>query len=212
MLSILDHFAGSLFTSPSTLSRHKDVHSTTRRFVCSLCGKGYKQLAGLRAHQTVHTGNGHKCQICSKEFRQDTNLRIHMNAHRNIRPYGCFKCSKCFTQSSNLRSHVSAVHRSCYRCWTEIMPKDDLKTHIKACKTACGVEPSRSTEIAELDTQLVSRLPSRLSRSVANKVSGLKSVLVLSQTGLRVSMSGNRKCRLPYERKIRTYSVAEARK
>lgn len=85
------------------------------------------------------------------------------------------------------------------------MPKDDLKTHIKACKTACDNEQSRSIEPAELDTQLVSRLPYRLSRSAADKVSGLKSVLVLAQTGLRVSMSGNRKRRLPYERKIRTY-------
>ncbi|OWA52043.1 hypothetical protein BV898_16501 [Hypsibius exemplaris] len=39
------------FRLASTLSRHRDVHSERRRFVCGDCGRGFRQSAGLRVHQ-----------------------------------------------------------------------------------------------------------------------------------------------------------------
>ena len=42
------------FRLASTLSRHRDIHSDRKRFVCGDCGASFRQSAGLNYHQSRH--------------------------------------------------------------------------------------------------------------------------------------------------------------
>ena len=73
------------FVYKSALESHRLVHSSERRFRCSLCDKRYKQLSGLYSHQSVkHTDRSQRfvCNDCHYTFVDYRNLRMHeFNQH-----------------------------------------------------------------------------------------------------------------------------------
>lgn len=44
------------FSSKGNLKLHKRLHLKSKEYVCSYCGRGFNQIAGLREHTNQHTG------------------------------------------------------------------------------------------------------------------------------------------------------------
>lgn len=79
--------------------------------------------------------------------------------------------------------------------------------HLK--NSRCDVDriPGNSEQTAD---HAVALAPSKLSRSVVDAATKLKSVLVLAQNGLPFAENPQRS--FPYERKVRTYSLVKNKK
>ncbi|XP_001862234.2 zinc finger protein 595 [Culex quinquefasciatus] len=70
---------GKLFSSSSTLNRHLETHSDTRKYGCS---------------------------FCELSFTQQTSLKNHVrNRHTGETPFGCDKCGEAFRDSSKFYKH-----------------------------------------------------------------------------------------------------------
>ncbi|OAF68713.1 putative transcription factor ovo-like protein 3 [Intoshia linei] len=67
------------------LYRHLKCHSQIKRFICSLCFKGFNDTFDLKRHTRTHTG---------------------------VRPYECIEpgCDKKFSQRCSLESHQKKLH------------------------------------------------------------------------------------------------------
>jgi len=66
------------------LQRHKRlVHSNSRPYHCSYCGKTFYTNSDLKCHVRIHTG---------------------------AKPYSCRHCSECFAMSEQLKAHLLKSH------------------------------------------------------------------------------------------------------
>lgn len=101
---------------------HIRTYHQSGSLLCTQCGKSYKNLTLLRAHEKlIHQGIKKpavkKCHICSKMFQNNFWLKIHLNRHMNIRTYECTQCNKKFFTGAALRGHRN-VHtdEKSYQC------------------------------------------------------------------------------------------------
>ena len=113
------------------------THIGNKRFSCSLCDKTFKQQAGLKAHQNIHTNiKKNICFNCNKTFTDLSTLKKHESTHTGERPFGCLHCEKKFTRAAHLRRYQS-VHTferpfSCSQCDKAFSQKEHLQFHIKS--------------------------------------------------------------------------------
>lgn len=61
---------GLTLSSPGNLKLHKRIHLKSKAYVCTYCGRGFNQIAGLREHTNQHTGSRNIF------FRSILNLRL----------------------------------------------------------------------------------------------------------------------------------------
>ena len=110
---------GHCFEYKYLLARHEIKHSGERKYVCSVCGKTYTRLDGLKLHMTLKehtdTHSGEKnfcCKICGKTFKLMRSLLDHESTHSDdIRPtFECDKCKKKFRAKRYLREHINHIH------------------------------------------------------------------------------------------------------
>jgi len=65
------------YLQPENLHRLKIIINSSS-YECTVCGKQVKQLAHLKSHMLMHTGERpHKCQYCEKAYRSKYDLRLH---------------------------------------------------------------------------------------------------------------------------------------
>lgn len=102
------------------LKEHTKQHRGERRYhSCSECGAQYTNLADLRVHERVHTGETpFICSVCNRGFRAKRLLQDHARIHTGDRPFHCHNCNKNFTQSGSLRLHFRR-HDTCRLTATE---------------------------------------------------------------------------------------------
>ena len=88
----------------SQLEVHNKTHSDERQFVCSVCQKGFKQMAQLRNHSVIHLDKTRsvvpswfakkQCDLCEKFFADSKCLKKHVQAvHSKLKPYSCRICN-----------------------------------------------------------------------------------------------------------------------
>ena len=99
------------------LVSHRHLHVGERRFVCTECNKGFRQLSQLLNHRVVHDDGSklavpkwfrpHVCPTCSKMFSSVKTLRIHQRIlHDKVRGYCCRICSHTSATKALLELHM----------------------------------------------------------------------------------------------------------
>ena len=97
--------------------------STTRKFICELCGVKIKDPKALDSHiQRIHTSNTRnqqKCQQCDYKSLAKGRIKMHTKRmHSDQRNYKCDFCKKTCNSSSSLATHklVHSDPDSWFKC------------------------------------------------------------------------------------------------
>ncbi|EDS40385.1 zinc finger protein 124 [Culex quinquefasciatus] len=102
---------GSQFGKSDTLTRHVErVHTSERRYSCTVCEMKFKCPGRLKRHGLTHTGEKpYKCPFCQRGFNQTNDLVKHAKNHVQG-PFGCDRCGESFRLMRELRDHYGPAH------------------------------------------------------------------------------------------------------
>lgn len=123
------------FGSLHHLKNHKQIHSDEKRFLCTLCGKSFKQYPSLTQHNLYHEEKKHKCEFCGKKFYKFSDLKLHSRRHTGV-TIDCDKCERRFATSQTLKRHRIRVHEEnkllvCDVCGKKFPANYALKRHMR---------------------------------------------------------------------------------
>jgi len=113
-------FCNKVFDTPYHLSTHITIHSSTRPFVCSECGRSYKSEPSLQLHvRRVHE-RAFPCPYCDLAFGSASRLQRHLSTHTH-QWHICPQCGKRIKRNHNYQAHLEycqRIHRNqkAYHC------------------------------------------------------------------------------------------------
>ncbi|XP_067120514.1 uncharacterized protein [Centruroides vittatus] len=126
------------------LDNHKRIHSEDREFICTTCGKGFKQLSQLRNHNVIHLDRKNmpekrwyseqECDICHRTFSDSKCLRKHQQAvHNKLKPYSCTYCGHMSARKAmlqlHMRQHTGEKPFMCEHCEYRTGDHNSLRRH-----------------------------------------------------------------------------------
>lgn len=126
------------------LDNHKRIHSEDREFICTTCGKGFKQLSQLRNHNVIHLDRKNmpekrwyseqECDICHRTFSDSKCLRKHQQAvHNKLKPYSCTYCGHMSARKAmlqlHMRQHTGEKPFVCEHCEYRTGDHNSLRRH-----------------------------------------------------------------------------------
>ncbi|KAL2747437.1 zinc finger protein 99-like isoform X1 [Vespula maculifrons] len=100
------------------LLTHMKVHSETREYECSECGKCFKQASQLRNHRVMHLDRKtlevkrfrpYKCPHCSYTAIQSSSYKNHLKSRHPLLS-GLFTCDSCSFKTVKKESYIQHVH------------------------------------------------------------------------------------------------------
>lgn len=128
---------GKTFTSMSSQTKHKRIHTGEMPYKCADCGKTYRWRGLLQNHKRTHTGEKpYQCDHCEKRFAYYSSLSVHRKIHSAVKAFKCLKCERTFAYSHQLTRH-QAMHMeekqfSCSDCGRRYWFKETLRSHRKS--------------------------------------------------------------------------------
>ena len=108
-----------------------------RRYVCRMCGKGFKSSSLLNIHGLVHSKlKAFLCKVagCGKAFTGKHHLDRHQKVVHDCVGHECTKCGEKIGQKGNVTRHYKMVHLQekpfkCDKCGTQFSSKARLTSH-----------------------------------------------------------------------------------
>ena len=145
----------------------KMAESGERKFVCKVCGKGFKNKGSLSVHASVHAKiKSFECNVegCTKKYVNQSSLNQHTKAVHEGVCHECPECGRRFGVKSHMTKHFSIVHEEkkpfkCAQCGKQFSVNSNLTVHIKTvhnkirsfkcehCKKSFGEASNRKTHI-----------------------------------------------------------------
>lgn len=111
-------------------------------FMCSKCGKSFKNIAALKLHDVVHSDQTVQCPDCPAKFKTQSHLRTHRQIHQNVR-YKCNQCSATFSSKNCLSSHTSEYNETIFKTYNTyqlVVTINSIKISLfrtSTCKRQC---------------------------------------------------------------------------
>ena len=131
---------GKGFPNSRSLETHKQIHDSTRKYVCLIegCSSSFKYKQSLVRHKrSVHEGVKFECPVCGRMFGQSFDMKIHVETvHKQIKKFKCHLCGMEFGQAVKLKTHIDVVHNkikafSCHLCNKSFADAGYRKVHIE---------------------------------------------------------------------------------
>lgn len=164
----------------NALSRHMNLHSEDKPYICDLCGKQFRIKWSLREHIMVEIGmKDYVCEICGKKFviqaYLNKHMRFHMMCDGKFEGYQCEICGKKYAEEWKVKEHQRSAHRGkdrlrykCDMCDKRYTRKWLLRSHKRIAhkenveEYECGVCHKKFTEkwIIKLHLQTVHNVSS----------------------------------------------------
>jgi uncharacterized Zn-finger protein len=96
----------------STRSKEYGTAKRDKRFICSICGKGYTTKYHYSMHLNIHSETYYPCVEpgCEKKFTHKKYLSAHKKKHNRTDLHICSFCGKKLTDWRNLKNHSASFH------------------------------------------------------------------------------------------------------
>lgn len=103
---------GRFLATWDSLMNHKRKHENTGEWACDICGSRKLTKSGLKLHMLfkhLRVKPHHLCTVCGKEFKEISGLKQHERSHLPDEEkliHECHQCGKRFSQKPTLRQHI----------------------------------------------------------------------------------------------------------
>ncbi|ETN59088.1 hypothetical protein AND_009321 [Anopheles darlingi] len=99
---------GKSFRQKDLLKRHQSTHTEGRPHRCTVCEAAFKTRSTLSKHTKLHDAEVKRfpCTLCDLQFRYKAGLKQHLNVHAGVKPFQCQYCERRFSQRGNLKEHL----------------------------------------------------------------------------------------------------------
>ncbi|XP_055532986.1 zinc finger protein 43-like [Wyeomyia smithii] len=145
------------------LKSHTLIHTDSKNFPCSFCGKEFTYKSDRTLHENIHKGlKPYKCTQCSSSFAHRKSLLTHKVTHSKSRNYKCVICGKTYGHLIILKKHLAAHNNDrrfkCSVCDKAFLTKQVLQNHMLVHSNdrphGCHICPKRFRRIDNLRTHL----------------------------------------------------------
>lgn len=108
------------------------------KFICSICGRSFKEKQILKNHEKIHLPDELKlkypCTQCDKKFTNSSCLKVHIaRIHEKVAYFFCEVCGKgCTTKSDlicHMDKHVQEKNYPCDICGLKFKSTNALRIH-----------------------------------------------------------------------------------